>query len=107
MAEIGIDISHVRPKPLTSQVGWTADVIVNIGCGDASPVSSGTRFLDWDLLGPVGQPLEAVRAMRDGIWRRVQILIDELAHAPADAKLQRAGPSVPWRPTSPADPRAE
>lgn len=107
MAEIGIDISHERPKPLISQVGWTADVIVTMGCGDACPVYPGKRYLDWDLPDPVGQPLEVVRAIRDDIRRRVQILIDELVPVPAGAKLQRAGSSAPWRSPSAADPRAE
>ena len=78
MAEIGLDISHHHPKPLTAEAGRAADVIVTMGCGDACPVYPGKRYLDWELPDPAGQPLEVVRAIRADIERRVQALIDEL-----------------------------
>jgi arsenate reductase (thioredoxin) len=78
MAEIGLDISHHHPKPLTSEAGRSADVIVTMGCGDTCPVYPGKRYLDWELPDPAGQPLEVVRAIRVDIERRVKALIDEL-----------------------------
>ena len=78
MAEIGLDISHHHPKPLTAEAGRAADIIVTMGCGDACPVYPGKRYLDWELPDPAGQPLEVVRAIRADIERRVQALIDEL-----------------------------
>ena len=78
MAEIGLDISHYHPKPLTSEAGRAADVIVTMGCGDTCPVYPGKRYLDWELPDPAGQPLEVVRAIRADIERRVKALIDEL-----------------------------
>jgi arsenate reductase len=53
-------------------------VVVTMGCGDACPYIPGTRYVDWDLPDPKGQPLEAVRATRDEIARRVEALIAEL-----------------------------
>jgi arsenate reductase len=55
-----------------------ADVVVTMGCGDECPYSPGTRYVDWDLPDPKGQSLEAVRATRDEIGRRVQALVAEL-----------------------------
>ena len=78
MAEIGLDISQEHPKPLTSEAGLTADVIVTMGCGDSCPIYPGKRYLDWDLPDPAHQPVEVVRAIRDDIERRVQTLIDDL-----------------------------
>ena len=78
MAEIGLDISHRHPKPLTFEAGRAADVIVTMGCGDACPVYPGKRYLDWELPDPADQPLEVVRVIRADIERRVQALIDEL-----------------------------
>ena len=78
MAEIGLDISHHHPKPLTAEAGRAADVIVTMGCGDACPVYPGKRYVDWELPDPADQPLEVVRAIRADIERRVQALIDEL-----------------------------
>lgn len=78
MAEIGLDLSHKQPKPLTAEPGRTPDVIVTMGCGDTCPVQPGKRHLDWDLPDPSRQPIEAVRAIRDDIDRRVQALLREL-----------------------------
>ncbi len=82
MAEIGIDLSHEFPKPLTDEVVRAADVVVTMGCGDACPIYPGKRYLDWELPDPASKPLEEVRAVRDEIDRRVHELLDELVPAP-------------------------
>ncbi|MGH2598770.1 MAG: arsenate reductase ArsC [Dehalococcoidia bacterium] len=78
MAELGIDISHEFPKPLTDEVVEAADVVITMGCGDACPIYPGTRYLDWQVDDPAGQPLEKVRAIRDDIRGRVEGLLREL-----------------------------
>src|SRR5664279_4004030 len=78
MAEIGLDISQHHPKPLTSEAGRAADVIVCMGCGDACPVYPGKRYLDWELTDPQNLPLEEVRRVRDDIDGRVHALLAEL-----------------------------
>ena len=86
MDELGIDLRGETPKPLTRELAEWADVVVTMGCGDACPYIPGKRYLDWDLEDPSGQPLDAVRATRDEISRRIDGLLDELqpAAAPAD-----------------------
>jgi protein-tyrosine-phosphatase len=37
-----------------------------------APYIRGKRYIDWDLPDPKGQPLEAVRALRDDIKARVE-----------------------------------
>ena len=54
MAELGIDLSGERPKPLTEDAVAGADVVITMGCGDACPVFPGKRYLDWDLPTPRG-----------------------------------------------------
>ena len=78
MAELGIDLKGIRPDKLIPADAEWADVVVTMGCGDECPYIPGTRYVDWDLPDPKGQPLETVRATRDEIGRRVQALIDEL-----------------------------
>jgi protein-tyrosine-phosphatase len=78
MRELGIDISDRRPQPLTRELAERADVVVTMGCGDSCPVIPGKRYLDWDLPDPNGQPIDAVRATRDEIARRVDALVAEL-----------------------------
>ena len=78
MRELGIDLSDRRPQPLTRELAERADVVVTMGCGDSCPVIPGRRYLDWDLPDPKGRPIDAVRATRDEIARRVDGLLAEL-----------------------------
>ena len=78
LAERGIQITESFPKPLTDDVVRAADVIVTMGCGDACPVLPGKRYEDWDVADPAGQPIEAVRAIRDDIQARVTSLLAEI-----------------------------
>jgi arsenate reductase (thioredoxin) len=78
MREIGIDLSGVRPQPLTHQLAERADLIVTMGCGDQCPYIPGKRYVDWELPDPSGRPIAEVRATRDQIMRRVEALVDEL-----------------------------
>ncbi len=82
MAEVGLDISHEFPKPLTKDAVQAADVVVTMGCGDACPVYPGKRFEDWELTDPAGKSLLEVREIRDEIDRRVRGLLADLVPAP-------------------------
>ena len=79
MAEIGIDITAATPKVLTPESVETSDVVITMGCGDTCPYFPGVSYRDWKLDDPAGQPVEAVRRIRDDIAERVRALIDELA----------------------------
>jgi protein-tyrosine-phosphatase len=78
MAEVGIDIATEYPKPWTDEIARAADVIVTMGCGDACPVVPGTRYEDWALTDPAGQPIDVVRGVRDDIETRVRGLLASL-----------------------------
>jgi arsenate reductase (thioredoxin) len=78
MDEVGLDLSKEFPKPLTDEVVRAADVVVTMGCGDACPVYSGKRYLDWELDDPAGKGVAEVRRIRDDIDERVQALLEEL-----------------------------
>jgi arsenate reductase len=75
MGELGIDLSDRKPRQLEpdADAAW-ADVVVTMGCGDVCPVLPGTSYVDWGIEDPIGQPLEKVREIRDGIARRVEKL---------------------------------
>jgi arsenate reductase len=81
MTEIGVDISHEFPKPLTDEVVRAADAVVTMGCGDSCPVFPGKHYEDWDVADPAGQPLGVVRAIRDDIAQRVRTLLGTLTPA--------------------------
>ena len=78
MAELGIDITAEAPKVLTADTVQTSDVVITMGCGDTCPYFPGVSYRDWKLDDPAGQPLEAVRPIRDAIAGRVRDLVDEL-----------------------------
>ena len=88
MAEVGVDISAERPKLLTTDAVEASDVVITMGCGDACPIFPGKRYLDWQLIDPAGQGVDAVRPIRDEIDGRVQVLLDELGVAPAQGNLR-------------------
>lgn len=75
MAEVGIDISDVVPRRLTTDDVAASDVIVTMGCGDACPVLPGRDYHDWQLTDPAGQDIETVRQVRDEIRARVARLV--------------------------------
>lgn len=81
MAEVGIDIATEHPKPWTDEIARSVDVVITMGCGDACPVYPGTRIEDWELADPAGQPVAAVRAVRDDIRGRVEQLVASLGLA--------------------------
>ena len=78
MREVGVDLVGRVPHRLDEADAQWAEVVVTMGCGDACPFIPGRRYLDWELEDPRGQGLEAVRAIRDEIERR----IGELAAGP-------------------------
>jgi arsenate reductase len=79
MAELGFDLSGRTPRQLDPEAdaAW-AEVVVTMGCGDVCPVLPGTRYVDWGLDDPAGQPPERVREIRDEIERRVAELARQL-----------------------------
>ncbi len=83
MREVGIDITSHRPQRWTDETLGAADVVVTMGCGDTCPYVPGTRYVDWELQDPAGQPVEQVRPVRDDIADRVRALIAELGVEPA------------------------
>ena len=78
MAEKGIDIAVEQPKQWTMDMLEAVDVVITMGCGDSCPVLPGRRYEEWVLPDPAGQPLDAVRPIRDEIEQRVRGLLSRL-----------------------------
>jgi arsenate reductase len=77
MRELGIELVDRVPRALVDADAEWAEVVVTMGCGDACPFIPGKRYLDWDLDDPAGADVQAVRAVRDEIRRRVEVLAGE------------------------------
>jgi protein-tyrosine-phosphatase len=78
MNEIGLDLSHEFPKPLTDEAVQAADMVITMGCGDACPIYPGKRYMDWEIDDPAGKPIKDVRRIRDEIRDRVERLLRDL-----------------------------
>lgn len=78
MKELGIDLSHEFPKPLTDEFVRAADVVITMGCGDACPIYPGKRYEDWVVEDPAGKSVDEVRRIRDEIDGRVKRLLSDL-----------------------------
>jgi arsenate reductase len=78
MAEKRIDITTEQPKRWTMDMLEAVDVVITMGCGDSCPVLPGRRYEEWVLADPAGQPLAAIRPIRDEIEQRVRTLLDQL-----------------------------
>jgi arsenate reductase len=74
MRELGIDLRAATPQLLTADLATGAALLVTMGCGDACPFVPGLEKMDWELRDPKGQPIEAVRGIRDDIRQRVSQL---------------------------------
>ena len=84
MRELEIDLADRQPQPLTPEIAEQADVVITMGCGDQCPFIPGKRYIDWELDDPKGRPIEAVRATRNEIGRRVGELLAELDTTPVE-----------------------
>jgi protein-tyrosine-phosphatase len=84
MAEKQIDIAGEQPKRWTDEMVEAADVVVTMGCGDTCPFIPGRRYEDWTLSDPAGQPVDAVRPVRDEIEARVRGLLVSLGVTPTN-----------------------
>ncbi|MGM0928983.1 MAG: low molecular weight phosphatase family protein [Actinomycetota bacterium] len=81
LAELGIDISAEKPKPVTEAALQDADVVVTLGREAKVTVPEGTRHENWDTDEPSERGIEGIermRLVRDDIRRRIQTLHAEL-----------------------------
>jgi arsenate reductase (thioredoxin) len=77
MQEVGIDLSHAKPQKLTDELARDAQLLITMGCSDKCPYVPGLRRGDWPLPDPKEQPMKVVRAIRDDIRGRVQLLLEQ------------------------------
>ena len=78
MAELDYDLSAHDSVALSDIPDIQYDFVATMGCGDACPIYPGTRYEDWDLPDPAGQPIELVRQVRNEIKARVEQLLTTL-----------------------------
>jgi arsenate reductase len=75
MREVGVDISHRRPKKLDREMQLHADWAITLHCKAACPYVA-AAVEDWEIDDPAGQPLEEVRRIRDELEERVREFVE-------------------------------
>lgn len=78
LAEIDLE-PHSQPEKLDPATVKSSDWVITMGCGESCPIFPGTRYENWDIPDPAGQPLDVVREIRDAIQERVQNLLARIA----------------------------
>ena len=81
MKEIGIDISHQKPKLITVDMLRASIHFVSMGCGvlEACPVPIGVPNVeDWVIEDPWGKDIQFFRKTRDIIRGKVENLLKKL-----------------------------
>ena len=82
MREVGTDISHQKPKRLTSEMIKQADKVIAMGCGvDEVCPATFMDVDDWEIDDPRGEPLEKVREIRDKIKARVLEMMRDVEYS--------------------------
>ena len=81
LAEVGVDISDQRPKPVDPQLLRDIDIVVTLGREAHVEPVAGTRFENWDTDEPSERGVEGIermRLVRDDIANRVANLLDQM-----------------------------
>ena len=78
MREVGVDLSSAHPQLMTVDLAAGAARVVTMGCAEGECPVVSAPVEDWGLPDPAGQPLEAVRAIRDDIDQRVLLLVSAI-----------------------------
>ncbi len=80
MREVGIDISHQKPKRLTLEMIEQAAKVITMGCGvEGMCPATFVETEDWNIDDPRGKPVEKVREIREQIQVKVLSLLKELS----------------------------
>ena len=80
MDEVGFDLAGRTPREITTEELRSCEVVATMGCStlDIEGAESAVDVRDWALDDPGEADIEAVRAIRDEVERRVVALFDEV-----------------------------
>jgi protein-tyrosine-phosphatase len=77
MAEKKIDMGFRFPRSIQEAVAEAEpDLLVAMGCDDPGLEGASAERIDWNLSGPGGSGLDAMRRVRDEVEKKVLDLID-------------------------------
>jgi arsenate reductase len=82
LAEKGIKLRKRNPRLVTQEMIAKASRVVTFGCLDRCPIGAESKSEDWPFPGSTDKTPDELRAIRDGLSKRVDELITGLAALP-------------------------
>ncbi len=80
MGEVGIDISHRKPKKLTAEMIEQVDKVITMGCSvEGVCPATFIETEDWALEDPKSKPIQKIRQIREQIQAKVLKLLEEIS----------------------------
>ncbi len=77
MNEMHVDVSRHVPRLYNPRLAAECDIVVNMS-GFQLPGPAPKTLIDWDVIDPMGQPIEVFRSVRGDLEHRVMRLILDL-----------------------------
>ena len=75
--EIGIKLTERTPRIVTGEMVKKASRVVTFGCLDRCPIGAESKGEDWPIPGATGKSKDELRAIRDELSRRIDVLIKD------------------------------
>jgi arsenate reductase len=77
MEEMDVDVSNHKPRLYSPFEAAECDIVVNMS-GYALPGPPPKELIEWQVVDPIGAPMETYRAVRNDLEQRVMLLILDL-----------------------------
>jgi len=81
MKEVGIDITHVKPKGFNDLPDLKFDYLITMGCEVECPFLPGAKRIEWQIPDPKGKGIEEFRRVREIISKEVQKLLSQIENS--------------------------
>jgi arsenate reductase len=78
LREVGIEPKKRNPRLVTRKMIDRADRVVTFGCLDRCPIGAESKSEDWPFPGSTDKTPDELRAIRDGLAKRIDELIPRL-----------------------------
>jgi arsenate reductase len=89
LSEVGIELKKRSPKLVTREIIERAERVVTFGCLDRCPIGAESKSEDWPFPGSTDKTPDELRAIRDGLARKIDELIPRLTGSQQAAKAKQ------------------
>lgn len=79
LAELGIDISHEKPKAISREMLKNADLLITMGCDEVCPTLPSLKQISWDIDSSHVESLVEARKVRTQMTKLIEDLLKTLS----------------------------